>query len=101
MDILFIIHILLTLTLLTIPFWPVDYLNYGVYIPLILSIIWLIFDGCPFSKLHKVDSSSFSQDLLRIFMPNVSDRMTEHLNTFILLSITILGFHKLNKIEIN
>jgi hypothetical protein len=95
MDLLFWIHLLLTFTLITIPFWPIKYLEYGVYIPLILSIIWIFFNGCPFTRFHKIDSSSFSQDILRFFIPDVSDKLTEHVNTFILLIITVSGFYRL------
>jgi hypothetical protein len=105
MDILFWVHVFLTLSLITIPFWPIKYLEYGVYIPLLLSIIWIIFNGCPFSILHKVDSSSFSQDILRFFIPKASDKLTEHVNTFLLIFITFSGFYRLqnnvNKIETN
>ena len=99
MDLLFLIHLFLTFSLLTIPFWPIKYLEYGVYIPLILSIIWIIFNGCPFTRLHKIDSSSFSQDLLRFFIPKVSDKMTEHVNTFILIAVTVASFIRLCKIN--
>lgn len=96
MDILFYIHLLFTFTLLTIPFWSTEYLEYGVYIPLILSILWIYFDGCPFTKFHNIDSGSFSQDILRFFIPNASDKLTEHVNTFLLLFVTVSGFYRLH-----
>ena len=63
MDALFILHILLTTTLLSIPFWSVKYLQYGVYIPLIISIIWLLFNGCPLTKIQNIESESFVKEL--------------------------------------
>jgi hypothetical protein len=99
MDLLFWVHILLTFTLLTIPFWPIQYLEYGVYIPFILSIMWIIFGGCPFTRLHKIDSSSFSQDVLSFFIPKPSEKLTEHVNTFILLAVTVAGFVRLYKLN--
>lgn len=96
MDFLFWIHLFMTFSLLTIPFWPIHFLEYGVYIPLILSILWILFNGCPFTRLHKIDSSSFSQDILRFFIPNASDKLTEHVNTFILVAVTVAGFTRLN-----
>lgn len=95
MDILFYVHLLLTLSLVTIPFWPIKYLEYGVYIPLLLSITWIIFNGCPFTRFHKIDSSSFSQDILSFFVSDVSEKCTEHVNTFILLVVTVVGFYRL------
>jgi hypothetical protein len=95
MDILFIIHLLLTTTLLSIPFWPLDYLKYGVYIPLIISIIWLFFNGCPLTNIQDIDSDSFTQELLKPFIPNITTKHTEHFNTFLLLFITVIGFYRL------
>ena len=99
MDLLFWIHLFLTFSLITIPFWPIQYLEYGVYIPLILSIVWILCNGCPFTKLHQIDSSSFSQDLLQFFIPKASDKFTEHVNTFILLAVTVSGFVRLQNIN--
>lgn len=99
MDLFILIHLFFTLTLLSIPFWSIKYLEYGVYIPLILSIIWIFCDGCPFTKFHKTNSSSFSQDVLQFFIPNASEKLNEHVTLFIVLSITIIGFKRLNNIE--
>lgn len=99
MDLLFWFHLLLTISIFTIPFWPITYLKYGVFIPLIISLIWLLFDGCPLTKLHNIDSSSFSQDILRFFIPNASLRLTEHFNTFILIAVTFFSFYRLCKLN--
>jgi hypothetical protein len=95
MDILFIIHLLLTTTLLSIPFWPLNYLKYGVYIPLIISIIWLLFNGCPLTNIQDIESENFTQELLKPFIPNITTKHTEHFNTFLLLFITVIGFYRL------
>ena len=95
MDPLFILHILLTVTLLSIPFWSVDYLQYGVYIPLIISIIWLLFNGCPLTAIQNIKSESFVQEILKPIVPNITTKQTEHINTFILLLITVIGFHRI------
>ena len=95
MDTLFILHILLTVTLLSIPFWSVDYLQYGVYIPLIISIIWILFNGCPLTAIQNIKSESFIQEILKPIVPNITTKQTEHLNTFILLLITVIGFHRI------
>lgn len=100
MDIIFWIHLLLTISLLSIPFWPYNYLEYGVYIPLLLSIIWILYGGCPFTRFHEIESSSFSQDLLQFFIPDASIKLTEHVNTFILLAVTVAGFYRLNNLKL-
>jgi len=96
MDFLYIIHLLLSLTLLTIPFWPLNYLKYGVYIPLFISTIWIIFDGCPLTKIQtNLDSDNFTKEIFRFIMPNISTKYTEHINTFLLLLVTVIGFNRL------
>jgi len=99
MDLLFFLHLLLSLSIFTIPFWPIRYLKYGVFIPLFISATWILFDGCLLSKLHRIDSSSFTQNILRFFIPKASSRLSEHLNTFILLLITIISLYRLCKIN--
>lgn len=96
MDILFIIHLLLLLIIASIPFWPIKYLEYGVYIPLILSLIWIFCDGCPLTKIHKTDSDTFSPDVLRFFIPNASEKLSQRINQFLLIAITVIGFRRLN-----
>jgi len=99
MDLLFFLHLILSLSIFTIPFWPIRYLKYGAFIPLFISITWVLFDGCFLSKLHDTDSSNFTQDILRIFNPKASLRLSHHLNTFILILITIISFYRLCKIN--
>ena len=55
MDILFCIHLLLIVILLSIPFWNRNYLKYGVYIPLIITILWLFFGGCPLTQIQDIE----------------------------------------------
>ena len=96
MDTLYIIHILLTLTLFTIPFWPINYLKYGVYIPLLISTIWLMFNGCPLTKFQtNLDSDNFTKEILKYFIPSISTKYTEHINTFILILVTVISFTRL------
>jgi hypothetical protein len=97
MEVLILIHILFTISLFTIPFWPIEFLKYGIYIPLLVSIIWLICDGCPLSKLHGTETNSYSQDLLKKLNPNVSEKFADNLNTFILIAITLIAFIRLNQ----
>jgi len=96
MDVLYIIHLLMTLTLLTIPFWSLNLLQYGVYIPLIISTIWIIFNGCPLTKIQtNLNSDNFTKEILKFFMPSISTKYTEHINTFILILVTVVGFNRL------
>ena len=100
MDILYIIHFLLSLTLLKIPFWPLDYLKYGVYIPLIISTIWVIFNGCPLTKMQtNLNSDNFTKEIFKYFIPSISTKYTERINTFLLLLVTVIGFNRLYSIK--
>ena len=62
-----------------------------------ISIMWLVFNGCPITKLQKTNSSSFTHDLLRYFKPDATEKFNDNLNTFILLTITIISFIRLKK----
>ena len=96
MDILYIIHLLLSFALLTIPFWPLEYLQYGVYIPFMISTIWIIFNGCPLTKIQtNLNSDNFTKELFKYFVPDISTKYTEHINTFLLLLVTVIGFNRL------
>jgi hypothetical protein len=40
------------------------FLKYGIYIPIILSITWIVFEGCPLTKGQtNLSSNSFTQDV--------------------------------------
>ena len=67
MEIVFWVHLLIIFIVCSIPVWHIKYLKYGVYIPYMISIMWLVFNGCPITKLQKTNSSSFTHDLLRYF----------------------------------
>ena len=73
MNIFYIIHIILFLLLLSFIFFPLYILKYGLYtIPLIISLTWLIFDGCPIDKFHRNDTPNniiYAEQILEIF-PN-------------------------------
>jgi uncharacterized membrane protein YkvI len=97
-DLLYLIHLLMTLTLFTIPFWPHCYLKYGVYIPLIISFIWIVCNGCPLTKIQtNLNSDNFTKEILTLFFPNITTKYTEHVNTFVLILVTVVGFNRLKK----
>ena len=54
MEICYWIHVFTIIIFFTIPFWNNNYLQYGAYIPLALSIIWTLNGGCPIGKYHTV-----------------------------------------------
>lgn len=95
MDLLYALHLLIFLFICSIPLWKIKYLKIGVYIPLILSIIWVIFNGCPITKAQKNLDDTFTKDLYKHIMPSITIKQSEHINAFILILITVIGFHRL------
>jgi hypothetical protein len=96
MDILYAVHLLIFLGLLSIPFWSISYLRYGVYVPITISLIWVVFNGCPLTKHQtNLSSKSFTKEIYSIFVPNITVKTAKHVNTFAFLLITVIGMHRL------
>lgn len=98
MDAVFILHLIFILFFLSIPFWKLKYLRYGIYTPILLATIWIIFDGCPLTQIQKdLNDEYFSRVLLRVFYPNISDESTVRISYYILLLVTIISYIRLCK----
>jgi hypothetical protein len=96
MDILFLIHLLFIIYFLSIPFWPIRYLQYGVYAPILLATIWIIFNGCPLTHVQReLNDEYFSRVLLKHIFPNISNESTVRVSYYLLLLVTVLGFKRL------
>jgi hypothetical protein len=96
MDALYVLHVIFIIFFLSIPFWEIKYLRYGIYAPLLLSTIWIIFNGCPLTKIQKnLDDETFSQVLLKIFFPDISHETTVRISYYILLLVTIISYIRL------
>lgn len=96
MDTMFLLHLFIFFSIASIPFWPIPYLKYGVYIPLIVAFTWLACNGCPITKRQKnLSSNSFTKEIYAQFMPNITDHDVRHFNTFALILITVVGFRRL------
>ena len=91
MDLLYVLHLLICLFICSIIFWNIKYLKVGVYIPIILVIIWIIFDGCPLTKVQKkLHGDIFTKNVYKYIMPNITSNQTNFVNTFMLLLITVI-----------
>ncbi len=96
MDTLYVLHLAIFAFILSIPFWPISYLRYGIYVPLIISIIWFEYNGCPITKIQtNLNGNSFTKDIYQNFMPQITENEVQNINTFALLSITVVGFTRL------
>jgi hypothetical protein len=100
MDILYVVHLLILLLIVSIPFWSRSYLRYGVYVPITISLIWVVFDECPITKYQtNLSSESFTKEIYSIFVPNITVKTVEHVNTFAFLLITIIGLRRLCRMK--
>ena len=96
MDLLYILHVIFIVFFLSIPFWKLKYLKYGVYAPIILASIWIIFDGCPLTRIQEdLNDEYFSKVLLQNFIPNITKESTARASYYILLLVTVIGFIRL------
>lgn len=92
MDLLYILHVSFIIFFMSIPFWKLKYLRYGIYAPIILATIWIIFDGCPLTKIQEdLNDEYFSKVLLQHFIPNISKESTARASYYILLLVTLIG----------
>jgi hypothetical protein len=101
MVILFFINLFVLFFILSIPCWPVRYLKIGVYLPLLLSIIWIVYDECEIIKLQTDSDNSFIEEIYLYIFPSTSvkdaNRRSSNISIFILLLITDLGFFRLQR----
>jgi hypothetical protein len=95
MDIYFAIHIVIALGILSVPFLPIQLLEYGIYIPLIVSLVWVVFDGCPLSRVHDTGEEAFVLYLVRLVFPGIKPSIVSHFNTFLFILITLIGGKRL------
>ena len=96
MDLVFMLHLFFIIFFLSIPFWKIKYLRYGVYAPITLATIWIIFNGCPLTLIQKdLNDEYFSRVLLKVFYSNISDQTTVRISYYILLLVTMIGFIRL------
>jgi hypothetical protein len=101
MDLLSILHFIFILFVLSIPTWPIKYLKYGVYTPIILATIWIIFNGCPITHVQHenqtISDKYFSKVLLKHIYPGISDETTLRIVHYVLLLVTVLGFYRISR----
>jgi hypothetical protein len=84
MKIFLYLHYLITLTFLILPFLPLKLIiNYKLFLfPILLSLYWLMFNGCHISKMH-INKNGYIEDLLyKLFNIKITKLQTRHLITF-------------------
>lgn len=101
------LHYLILLFIISIVFWPLKYLKYGIFIPWILNFIWLVFGNCPITVMHSSKNSnenekqpSFVHDMLLKINPNISRGYSNIILYFIMMSITMIGVLRLKCVKL-
>ena len=101
------LHYLILLFIISIVFWPLKYLKYGIFIPWILNFIWLVFGNCPITVMHSSKNSnenekqpSFVHDILLKINPNISRGYSNIILYFIMMSITMIGILRLKCVKL-
>jgi hypothetical protein len=84
-----VFHLAFMLVIVSLAFWPSVTLPYVLWVPFLLSVVWLIFNGCPLTHVHAdLDDQLFMQPLLRPFFGDVSRERTSALAVCVLLLVT-------------
>ena len=84
-----VVHVLFVLFFLSLVFWPNCTLPYVVWVPFLLSVVWVVFDGCPLTRIDPaLDDQVFMQVLARPFVGNVSNNTMAALTISTLLLVT-------------
>lgn len=96
MDLVWLLHLTFILFFLSIPFWPLRVLRFGVFMPLVLSTIWILFDGCPLTQIQRdLNDEYFSKVLLRYLFPNITNESAARASYYILILVVTVGMIRL------
>lgn len=92
MTYLFFTHLIILFIVVSIPFWPINALEYGLYIPTILTLMWVLFGDCPLSRMQsELEGRPFEHVLMQKIFPDITDDQVDHLATFTMAAITLIA----------
>jgi hypothetical protein len=95
-DFLYYLHVAIILFVIGIPFLPRNILRYAVYVPAIIAIGWVIFDGCVITQNQAgMVGDSFIHTLLMKWFPAITLRRSEQLTTLMVVLSTLFGAKRL------
>ena len=81
-----VVHILIIIFVICIPFLPRKYVKYAVFVPSLLYLTWIIFDGCPLTHATHGKKGNFIKTILQTIFPKCNIN-TDHLNGLIMTFI--------------
>ena len=70
---------------------PYKYLKIAIFFPWILSLMWVIFNGCPLTKYvnNGEDKGGFMYQNFKLIYPNISRNLVSEIITFITVTIVL------------
>ena len=91
-NIYFYLHLLIPIMLYSMVLWPSRILRYTFFLPLLLGINWVVFDGCFFTKYHQSHGKDgdLTQELLESVGVNISNKTAHRLNYIGLIIVIVL-----------
>lgn len=95
-DFIYLLHFVFLVVSFSIPLWNRKYLKYGIYLPLLISAGWIVFDGCPVTNLQaNLGGDTFFRNVVGNIVPTITNQQADNILFFIYLAITIISYKKL------
>ena len=93
-----VLHYLIVLFIISIPFHPIVLLRITVYIPLFLFTIWLMLNGCPLTNVNKKDKNdlNFVHKIMRVCFTTISAKTVDNIVNFFLVVVIYIAFIRLS-----
>ena len=90
-----LLHLLIPIGLMLLPFMHVDNLKYMYFVPILLPLLWLLLGKCPMTSSNQNKKGGFILLQMRKIFPTITKRTSENLITFTLLLIVIVSAYKI------
>ena len=92
-----LIHLLVPLSILCLPFLKVDKLKYMYFLPILLPFLWLVLGKCPMTSRTEEKKGGFVFLQVKKLFPTVSQTTVQNLITFLLVFIVAVSAYKIMK----
>ena len=101
MNILYYLHFFIPLSIILMPLLPIKLLKKVFFYPAIYYIIWIIFNGCPWTKISQKDFDDKENFLFPLFKKyiysDINKRQSDNIcNLIISLSIIVSAYKLLH-----
>ena len=87
-DVLNYLHYIIPLGVILIPFLPIKYLKKIFFLPIIIIIAWIIFDGCPLTQLTSKNQPFLKPLYKKLFKKNISNSQSDYI-TYLIMYTTL------------